>query len=49
MKPPGYLNKKAEGEILLLLTKFDPSSLCPYCEIAKEPLSKHCFACNKCV
>jgi hypothetical protein len=30
---PGYLTKKAEGEFLLLLTKFDPKSLCPFCEV----------------
>ena len=29
--PPGYLEKKSEGEFLLLLTKFDPRCLCPYC------------------
>lgn len=33
MVKPGYLKKKAEGEFLLLLTKFDPKSLCPFCEV----------------
>lgn len=46
---PGYITKKAEGEFLLLLTRFDPNTLCPFCEIVQIPLSKHCFACNKCV
>lgn len=46
---PGYLQKKAEGEFLLLLTKFDPNTLCPFCEVVQIPLSKHCFACNKCI
>jgi hypothetical protein len=49
IKSPGYLNKRAEGEFLLLLTKFDPKSLCPYCEVVQVPLSKHCYACNRCV
>ena len=30
---PGYLNKKADGEFMLLLNKFDPNSLCPFCEV----------------
>lgn len=30
---PGYLLKKAEGEFLLLLTRFDPNTLCPFCEV----------------
>ena len=46
---PGYLEKKVEGEFLLLLTKFDPKSLCPFCEVVQIPQSKHCFACNKCI
>jgi len=46
---PGYLEKKADGEFLLLLTRFDPKALCPFCEVVQNPLSKHCFACGKCV
>lgn len=34
---------------MLLITKFDPQSLCPFCEVIQVPYSKHCFACNKCV
>lgn len=33
MITPGYIEKKAEGEFLLILTKFDPKSLCPFCEV----------------
>ena len=46
---PGYLKKNVDGEFLLYLTKFDPKHLCPFCEVVQNPLSKHCFACEKCV
>ena len=34
---PGYLNKKVDGEFLLMLTRFDPKSLCPFCEVVQTP------------
>lgn len=46
---PGYLAKRADGEFLLLLTKFDAESLCPFCEVVQQPQSKHCYACKSCV
>ena len=46
---PGYITKRAEGEFILILNKFDPKTLCPFCEVVKVPQSKHCYACNKCV
>ncbi|CDW90669.1 dhhc zinc finger domain containing protein [Stylonychia lemnae] len=46
---PGYLGKKIDGEFMLLLNKFDPNSLCPFCEVVQNPQSKHCYACNQCI
>jgi len=43
---PGTIQRTLEGEILLLLTKFDPKTLCPTCEVVQLPSSKHCFVCN---
>jgi len=52
---PGHLKKKADknsqkmGNFLILLQKFDPQSLCPYCKVVRTPQSKHCYVCEQCV
>lgn len=47
-KEPGYL-KKPSIPFLTLLDRFDPTMLCPDCEIIRTPRSRHCSICNKCV
>lgn len=34
---------------MALLETFDPESLCPFCQVIRLPMSRHCNICNKCV
>ena len=45
---PGYL-KKPKVPFIKLLEKFDPTLLCPYCEVIRTSRSRHCSICNQCV
>ena len=45
---PGYL-KKPGFTFLTMLEKFDPTLLCPYCEVIRTNRSRHCSICNRCV
>lgn len=47
-KNPGYL-EKPKIPFLTLLDKFDPTNLCPECEVIRTARSRHCSICNRCV
>ena len=47
-KNPGYL-AKPNVPFLQLLDKFDPTMLCPECEVIRTARSRHCSICNRCV
>lgn len=46
---PGAITPSPKISFLKLCKYFDPSYLCPRCEILRAPNSRHCFICNKCV
>jgi len=49
---PGTLthDTKRDGFTFLdLLTKFNPTELCPDCKVIRTPRSRHCAICNVCV
>ena len=46
---PGYVQKSNKISFLKLNHYFDPSYLCPTCEILRPQESRHCYICNKCV
>lgn len=48
---PGYIEKNNDEEFeFSTLLKLVPSKkLCPECKVIKEPGSKHCTICNRCV
>ena len=48
LKDPGYL-KKAKIPFIQLLDKFDPTMLCPECEVIRTARSRHCSICNRCI
>ena len=48
-KDPGNIKKSNEISFLKLNKYFDPSYICPKCEVLRTPESRHCFICNKCV
>ena len=48
-KDPGHLKKAENVSFLKLNQYFDPSYICPKCEVLRTPDSRHCFICNKCV
>lgn len=48
-KDPGYLQRDPEYDFLSLLQTFDPSCLCPECEVIRTPRSRHCNICGRCV
>jgi hypothetical protein len=48
-KNPGHIKKSQNVSFLKLNMHFDPSYICPKCEILRTPESRHCFICNKCV
>jgi palmitoyltransferase len=44
-RDPGYLQKDEKYDFLELLQMFDPSCLCPECEVIRTPRSRHCNIC----
>jgi len=48
-KDPGYVKKSHKISFLKLNEYFDPSYICPTCEVLKPRESRHCYICNKCV
>ena len=48
-KDPGNIKKSSKISFLKLNKYFDPSYICPKCEVLRTPDSRHCFICNKCV
>ena len=48
-KNPGFIKKSDKISFLKLNKYFDPSYICPRCEVLRTPESRHCFICNKCV
>lgn len=49
IKDPGYVQKSDKISFLRLNKYFDPSYICPTCEILRPQESRHCYICNKCV
>lgn len=48
-KDPGHVKKSEKISFLKLNQYFDPSFICPTCEILAPKESRHCYICNKCV
>ena len=48
-KDPGAVQKSKTISFLKLNQYFDPSYICPTCEILRPQDSRHCYICNKCV
>lgn len=48
-KDPGFIKKSSQISFLKLNQYFDPSYICPKCEILKPQESRHCYICNRCV
>lgn len=48
-KDPGHIKRSPKLSFLKLNKYFDPSYICPKCEVLRTPDSRHCFICNKCV
>ena len=48
-KDPGHVKKSEKISFLKLNKYFDPSFICPTCEIVAPKESRHCYICNKCV
>jgi palmitoyltransferase len=48
-KDPGFIARDKSLDFLELLSNFEPSSLCPDCEIIRTPRCRHCPLCNRCV
>ena len=46
---PGYIEKGATISFLKLNEYFDPSYICPKCEILRPEDSRHCYICDRCV
>jgi len=49
IRDPGYVKKEEAQPFIKLVELFDPSCLCPECEVIKNPRSRHCNVCDKCV
>ena len=49
MKDSGVVKKSEKISFLKLNQYFDPSYICPTCEILRPQDSRHCYICNKCV
>jgi len=49
IKDPGYIKKSQKLSFLRLNKYFDPSYICPTCEVLRPQESRHCYICNKCV
>ncbi len=48
-KDPGYVTKDTNLDFFELLKIYDPTNLCPECEVIRTPRSRHCNICNKCI
>lgn len=48
-KDPGYLKRDDDYKFIDLLMTYDPSCLCPECEVIRTPRSRHCNVCKRCV
>jgi len=48
-KDPGIVKKSKNISFLKLNQYFEPSYICPTCEILAPKESRHCYICNKCV
>lgn len=48
-KDPGAVKKSKVISFLKLNQYFDPSYICPTCEILRPQDSRHCYICNTCV
>ena len=46
---PGFMKNSEAVPFLELVKKFEPSNLCPACEILTTEDSRHCLVCNRCV
>ena len=47
---PGIILKKENCDwFTLVCRKVNINNMCPYCQVAKNKLSKHCFICNHCI
>ena len=47
---PGIILKKENCDWFnLVCRKVNINNMCPYCQVAKKKLSKHCFICNHCI
>ena len=47
---PGIILKKEKCDWFTLVCKnVNIKNMCPYCQVQKEKLSKHCFICNHCI
>lgn len=49
LKNPGFIEKDKTLNFVTLLEQFDPSSLCPECEVIRTPRSRHCNLCGRCI
>lgn len=48
-KDSGIVKKSDKISFLKLNQYFDPSYICPTCEILRPQDSRHCYICNKCI
>jgi palmitoyltransferase ZDHHC13/17 len=48
-KDPGTVKKSSEVSFVKLNKFFEPSFICPTCEILKPKEARHCYICNKCI
>ena len=48
-RDPGFVKKSDKISFLKMNQYFEPTYLCPSCEVLRPKDSKHCYQCNKCV
>jgi palmitoyltransferase len=46
---PGFITKSDDTDFLELIESYEPTLLCPFCEVVRTPRSRHCNTCDKCV
>ena len=47
---PGIILRKENLDWFILVCKnINIKNMCPYCQVSKKKLSKHCFICNHCI
>mmetsp|Transcript_8320 Transcript_8320/g.13911 ORF Transcript_8320/g.13911 Transcript_8320/m.13911 type:complete len:388 (-) Transcript_8320:541-1704(-) len=49
LRDPGQVKKSTRISFLKLNEYFDPSFICPKCEVLRPQDSRHCYICNRCV